>query len=746
MHPDAFAAARGPAWDELAALTVARRLAAADVLRLGARYREAAADLAYARRRFGDDPVTRRLETLVLRARPLVYGARPRGGSLRAYLAQGYWRAVAERPKPLIAAWLLMLVPAILAGLWALSDPAAAGGLVPGDLRSVAEPQHHGLVLHGAGEHAGVSIGIFVNNIQVTFLAYAGGLTLGLLTGYVLATNGILLGAVAGLAAGAGNGGDLLRLVVGHGVLELSCIAVDGRSRPARRLVAGRARAGHARRGATRRGRPVDRDRARDDALARARRARRGLRDGHVLDRRGACRSGSPWARCYWALVFDARPRAFARAYALTHAPAKRSGRASTTVAPAAATAGRRARARAASRARPSWRRHRAGRPAAGPAGRRARRRARSPRTTAWRRASTGTASIRARAAASSTRSASTSTKRALAARRRCGTRARSRCRHRAGSRSKSARATAAAPRRRGRDVAQHAVGRRPARRCGRRARRRPRTTAISRVERRRRAACRPRSGAAISRPASSRQTHLAVLLDAVLVGHRAPEPRRRAPVDLAHVVVGRVVAHRLERRCRGRAARARGGPTRGSRPWRTASASRRAAGEVGIDQQLGVARPSRWYQAPSPSGPVDAHADRRAARAGRGGARRARASSSPSASLGSSVDVGGQRLAHAHAARPRRTRRPRAARARRGRATGGAPALERGRARGRAARRRRPQPRAPPRAGRDAPSRRGTARGRRDSASSGGRARRRAHRGTGTAASAAAHRVVAAR
>jgi uncharacterized membrane protein SpoIIM required for sporulation len=226
MHPDAFAAARGPAWDELAALTATRRPAAADVLRLGSRYREAAADLAYARRRFGDDPVTRRLETLVLRARPLVYGARPRGGSLRAYLARGYWRAVAERPRPLIAAWLLMLVPALLAGLWALSDPAAAGGLVPGDLRSVAEPQHHGLVLHGAGEHAGVSIGIFVNNIQVTFLAYAGGLTLGLLTGYVLATNGILLGAVAGLAAGAGNGGDLLRLVVGHGVLELSCIAV----------------------------------------------------------------------------------------------------------------------------------------------------------------------------------------------------------------------------------------------------------------------------------------------------------------------------------------------------------------------------------------------------------------------------------------------------------------------------------------------------------------------------------------
>jgi uncharacterized membrane protein SpoIIM required for sporulation len=231
MHPDAFAAARGPAWDDLAGLVAsargrARRLPAADILRLGSRYRETAADLAYARRRFGDDPVTRRLETLVLRARPLVYAAPARRGSLLAYLAHGYWRAIAERPKPLIAAWLLMLLPALLAGLWALADPSAAGGLVPASYRSVSDPHHQGLILHGAGEHAGVSIGIFVNNIQVTFIAYAGGITLGLLTGYVLATNGILLGALAGLATGAGNGGDLLRLVVGHGVLELSCIAV----------------------------------------------------------------------------------------------------------------------------------------------------------------------------------------------------------------------------------------------------------------------------------------------------------------------------------------------------------------------------------------------------------------------------------------------------------------------------------------------------------------------------------------
>ena len=145
MHPDAFAAARGPAWDELANLRRARagashRLAAAEVLRLGARYREAAADLAYARRRFGDDAVTRRVEALSCARGRSSTAARPRGGSLRAYLAHGYWQAIAERPWPLLAAWALMLAPAVLAGLWALSDPAAAGGLVPAQLRSVAEP------------------------------------------------------------------------------------------------------------------------------------------------------------------------------------------------------------------------------------------------------------------------------------------------------------------------------------------------------------------------------------------------------------------------------------------------------------------------------------------------------------------------------------------------------------------------------------------------------------------------------
>ncbi|HET9730534.1 MAG TPA: stage II sporulation protein M, partial [Acidimicrobiia bacterium] len=45
---------------------------------------------------------------------------------------------------------------------------------------------------------------------------------------WVLLTNGVLLGVVAGLAVGSGNGRAFFALTVAHGVLELSCIAVAG--------------------------------------------------------------------------------------------------------------------------------------------------------------------------------------------------------------------------------------------------------------------------------------------------------------------------------------------------------------------------------------------------------------------------------------------------------------------------------------------------------------------------------------
>jgi len=69
---------------------------------------------------------------------------------------------------------------------------------------------------------------IFTNNIAVTFYAFSGGLLLGIGTVYVLLQFGVLVGVVAGLAVGSGNGRVFFELVTAHGVLELSCIIVAG--------------------------------------------------------------------------------------------------------------------------------------------------------------------------------------------------------------------------------------------------------------------------------------------------------------------------------------------------------------------------------------------------------------------------------------------------------------------------------------------------------------------------------------
>jgi uncharacterized membrane protein SpoIIM required for sporulation len=59
-------------------------------------------------------------------------------------------------------------------------------------------------------------------------VAYAGGLTGGILTAFALVFNGLILGLVTGLVIEGGGGEALWRLVAPHGVLELSLIVVAG--------------------------------------------------------------------------------------------------------------------------------------------------------------------------------------------------------------------------------------------------------------------------------------------------------------------------------------------------------------------------------------------------------------------------------------------------------------------------------------------------------------------------------------
>jgi uncharacterized membrane protein SpoIIM required for sporulation len=230
-----LAADRSADWSELDALSgrarrgVRRgRLSAAEVRRLATLYRGAAADLAYARRRDQSDPIVARLERTVAAARLAVYRHERSEHGVRFYVTRGYWQRVRERPRLLLLATLLLLVPAVLAAVWAWQDPAAASRFVPGAFESVTRPRSSTDLHFTAAEQAQFASQIMTNNITVAFFAFVGGFALGLGTAWVLVTNGLLLGVVAGLAVQAGNGSAFFQLVVAHGVLELSCIVVAG--------------------------------------------------------------------------------------------------------------------------------------------------------------------------------------------------------------------------------------------------------------------------------------------------------------------------------------------------------------------------------------------------------------------------------------------------------------------------------------------------------------------------------------
>jgi uncharacterized membrane protein SpoIIM required for sporulation len=232
MRLDRFIATRSPDWHELELLLREagrrpERLGPERLLRLGGLYRASAADLARLRRHAPRAPETVRLEALVRQGRQAVYGVRTRRRSVVRFFVTDYWRLVAERRKPLLVAFVLLFGSAALAALWGVHDPAAATGVVPHQFRPALQPGHpwHDMT---PGQQAAFTTAVFTNNIQVTAVAFAGGVTAGIATAVALLYNGLLLGVIGGLMTQAGNGGGFVDLVTAHGVLELSCVLVAG--------------------------------------------------------------------------------------------------------------------------------------------------------------------------------------------------------------------------------------------------------------------------------------------------------------------------------------------------------------------------------------------------------------------------------------------------------------------------------------------------------------------------------------
>jgi uncharacterized membrane protein SpoIIM required for sporulation len=236
VRADEFVTRRRPEWDRLekllrkAGTSRVGGLLPTEVLSLAALYRRATADLARANRDWPTEPIAGYLNGLVARGHAAVYR---QGGNLGDRIAVFYKRTLPQTYRQaapfLIAAALLLFGPAVVAFIAVSLDPQVAYSLVPAEV--VQRVHNHQLWTQIAESDRPLMSGVIMtNNINVSILAFAFGVLLGLPTIYVLMTNGIQLGGLLGLTNAYGIAGGLLDFVIGHGVIELSVVVAAGAS------------------------------------------------------------------------------------------------------------------------------------------------------------------------------------------------------------------------------------------------------------------------------------------------------------------------------------------------------------------------------------------------------------------------------------------------------------------------------------------------------------------------------------
>jgi uncharacterized membrane protein SpoIIM required for sporulation len=234
MTVEEFVRKRRAAWDELeGAVKQARRgnlrsLPAAELERFGMLYRRAAGDLAIAARDFPGQPVTEYLNGLCTRAHPLLFrGPSPRLGRVVQFYAVGLPRAVRAARGYLLASCALFLLGTLAGWLPVLLRPDPVGSLVPPQVLDNLSQGHLGndLLQQQAPLLAAF---IIQNNVFVSLACLAGGIGLGLPTAYMLASNGWVLGTLGAAVHQAGYDAGFWALIVPHGAIELSVIAIAG--------------------------------------------------------------------------------------------------------------------------------------------------------------------------------------------------------------------------------------------------------------------------------------------------------------------------------------------------------------------------------------------------------------------------------------------------------------------------------------------------------------------------------------
>jgi len=233
---DRFISQRKNAWQRLEDLlklldtATLRRLRREEVRELGRIYRRTASDLAIARAESRDPRLVNYLNSLVIRAHGRIYRAESHGWKrILQFFTREFPQTFRRTWRYTLLSFSVFMVFATFGFVATRLDPEFSElvGVDPAVRETIIETKTRWWETLNNENQIGASA-IMTNNIQVTIYTFAFGATFGIGTLYFLAFNGANIASVLALTYRAGFGNDLVTFMVGHGVIELSCIFIAG--------------------------------------------------------------------------------------------------------------------------------------------------------------------------------------------------------------------------------------------------------------------------------------------------------------------------------------------------------------------------------------------------------------------------------------------------------------------------------------------------------------------------------------
>lgn len=227
-------AKRRPFWDRLAALLAQsdqaglRQLSRADLEEMALLYRQVAADLSVLRQDTTARNYAEHVNSLLARAHHIIYSRRKASiASLFRFLWNEYPVIFRRNLRFVLASVLISIAWGTLGAVITNARPEFMRHFVGPAM--IATMERHKMWTESIVSVAPMETShIMTNNLMVSFVTFAGGITFGLLTFYSLYNNGMMLGVIGTACHQYGMSLSLWSFVAPHGSLELPAILIAG--------------------------------------------------------------------------------------------------------------------------------------------------------------------------------------------------------------------------------------------------------------------------------------------------------------------------------------------------------------------------------------------------------------------------------------------------------------------------------------------------------------------------------------